>query len=46
MKLTKLEKYVANAFARGESLEQIASDLNRTVQSVSAAFNRACRKGA
>jgi hypothetical protein len=42
-KLTKLEKYVYNHFAT-ESLEQIASDLNRTVQAVSAAFSRAARK--
>jgi len=44
-KLTKLEKYVYN-HAAIESFHQIASDLNRTVQSVSAAFNRACIKTA
>jgi DNA-binding CsgD family transcriptional regulator len=46
MKLTKLESYVYRHFGAGESLEEIAADLNRTVQSVSAAFNRACRKSA
>lgn len=46
MKLTKLESYVLNHFGAGESFEEIASDLNRSVQSVSAAFNRACRKTA
>lgn len=46
MKLTKLESYVANHFAAGESLEQIATDLNRSVQSIGAALARACRKAA
>jgi DNA-binding NarL/FixJ family response regulator len=44
MKLTKLEAYVYNHFGAGESLHEIASDLNRSVQSVSAAFARAARK--
>jgi len=43
-KLTKLESYVYNHFNADESMEQIASDLNRPVRAISAAFNRACRK--
>jgi hypothetical protein len=42
-KLTKLESYVYN-HAATESFHQIASDLNRTVQSISAAFSRAAIK--
>ena len=42
-KLTKLEKYVYGHSAT-ESFEQMATDLNRSVQAISAAFNRAVIK--
>ena len=42
--LTTFEKYVYNHSAEGESFEKIARDLNRSIQSVEAAYSRADNK--
>lgn len=44
MKLTKLEKFVYENVNNDDSLEELAGQLKRPIRSITAAFNRACRK--